>query len=238
VAAFPDVKYIDRSHSDLGRTLISKSAEPSIFWSDKGTVMPEAVKDTLYAEMENADYLINIAALKAHARAGITLTTKNHFGSHTRDGAPHLHPALIAPENDEPINTSYGMYRVLTDIMGHEKLGGNTVLFIVDGLWSGTEAIEKPVKWDMFPFSGDWPNSIFASQDQVALESVCFDFLRNEFTDPDGPARARPWMGAVDDHMHQAADSRFWPEGITYDPENDGTPIGSLGVHEHWNNMC
>jgi hypothetical protein len=89
----------------------------------------------------------------------------------------------------------------------------------------------------MYPFSGDWPNSIFASQDQVALESVCFDFLRNEFTDPEGPGRARPWMGAVDDHMHQAADSGFWPEGIIYDPENDGTPISSLGVHEHWNNM-
>jgi len=237
VAAFPDVKYIDKSHTDLGRTLISKSAEPSIFWSDKGAIMPNAVRDTLFSEMENADYMINIAALKAHARAGITLTTKNHFGSHTRDGAAHLHPALIAPENDEPINTSYGLYRVLTDIMGHEKLGGNTVLFIVDGLWSGTEAIEKPVKWEMFPFSGDWPNSIFASQDQVALESVCFDFLRNEFTDPEGPAEARPWMGAVDDHMHQAADSSFWPEGITYDPENDGSAISSLGVHEHWNNM-
>ncbi len=129
------------------------------------------------------------------------------------------------------------MYRVLTDIMGHEKLGGNTVLFIVDGLWSGTEAMEKPIKWDMFPFSGDWPNSIFASQDQVALESVCFDFLRNEFTDPEALHKARPWMGAVDDHMHQAADSDFWPDGIIYDPENDGTPIGSLGVHEHWNNM-
>ena len=185
VALFPDIKYIDRSHSDLGRTLISKSAEPGIFWSDRGSIMPEAVKDTLYAEMENADYMINVAALKAHARAGITLTTKNHFGSHARDGAWHLHPALIAPENDQPVNTSYGMYRVLTDIMGHDKLGGNTVLFIVDGLWSGTEAIEKPIKWDMFPFSGDWPNSIFASQDQVALESVCFDFLRNEFTDPE-----------------------------------------------------
>lgn len=237
VAAFPDVKYIDKSHSDLGRTLISKSAEPSIFWSDRGTVMPAAVRDTLYAEMEDADYMINIAALKAHARAGITLTTKNHFGSHTRDGAEHLHPALIAPENDDPINTAYGMYRVLTDIMGHEKLGGNTLLFIVDGLWSGTEAIEKPIKWDMAPFLGDWPNSIFASQDQVALESVCFDFLRNEFTDPAHPAKARPWMGAVDDHMHQAADSIFWPEGIRYDPENDGKVFGSLGVHEHWNNM-
>ena len=45
-------------------------------------------------------------------------------------------------------------------------------------------------------------------------------------------------MGAVDDHMHQAADSDFWPDGIIWDPENDGTAIGSLvGVHEHWNNM-
>ena len=30
--------------------------------------------------------------------------------------------------------------------------------------------------------------------------------------------------------------SEYWPEGITYDPENDGTPLKSLGVFEHWNN--
>jgi hypothetical protein len=238
VAVFPYVKYVDYSHSDLGRTLLTQSATPSIFWSDKGTVMGSAVSDKLYQEYENSDYVINVAALKAHARAGITLTTKNHFGTHTRDGAEHLHPGLVAPENDKPVRTEYGMYRVLTDIMGHEKLGGNTVLFIVDGLWGGTEAVEKPVKWNMPPFNGDWPNSIFASQDQVALESVCFDFLRNEFTDPSGPGEARPWMGGVDDHLHQAADSSFWPEGVVYDPEDDGIPIGSLGIHEHWNNMA
>ena len=27
-----------------------------------------------------------------------------------------------------------------------------------------------------------------------------------------------------------------WPEGFIYDPEDDGTPLTSLGVHEHWNN--
>ena len=237
VALFPNVRYVDKEHSDLGRTRIFEAAEPAIHWSDQGTVMPQAGIDYLYDAMENADYLINIAALKAHARAGITLTAKNHFGSHTRDGASHLHPALIAPENDQPEHTEYGYYRVLTDIMGHEKLGGNTVLFIVDGLWGGTEAVEKPVKWNSAPFNGDWPNSILASQDQVALESVCFDFLRNEFSDPSGPGKARPLMGAVDDYLHQAADSRFWAEGITYDPEGDGTPIGSLGVHEHWNSV-
>ena len=237
VALFPDVMFVDKSHADLGRTLLHVSAAPAIFWSDKGESMTTAVSDRLYAEYENADYVINVAALKAHARAGITLTTKNHFGTHTRDGATHLHDGLVAPENDIPVRTEYGIYRVLTDIMAHEKLGGNTVLFLVDGLWGGTEAVEKPVKWNMPPFNGDWPNSILASQDQVALESVCFDFLRNEFTDPYGPGKARPWMGAVDDHLHQAADSSFWPDGLVYDPEDDGTPIGSLGVHEHWNNM-
>jgi hypothetical protein len=236
VAVFPDVKYADKVHDDIGRTRLHESSDPCIVWSDQGEVMTAAWMDYLYAEMEGADYMINIAALKAHARAGITLTTKNHFGSHSRDGAEHLHPGLIAPENDIPERTEYGVYRVLTDIMGHEKLGGNTVLFVVDGLWGGTEAVEKPVKWDMAPFNGDWPNSIIASQDQVALESVCFDFLRTEFDDPNGPGKARPLMGAVDDHLHQAASSDNWPEGFTYDPEGDGTPIGSLGVHEHWNN--
>ena len=236
VAVFPNVHYVDKSHSDLGRTLLTISDNPSIFYSDKGDEMPGAISDKLYAEMENADYLINIAALKAHARGGVTLTAKNHFGSHTRNSAENLHNGLIAPENDQPIRTKYGMYRVLTDIMGHEKLGGNTLLFIVDGLWGGTEAIEKPVKWKTTPFNNDWPNSIFASQDQVALESVCLDFLRSEFTDVNEPGRARPFFKAVNDYLLQAADSSFWPDDIIYDPENDGTPIGSLGTHEHWNN--
>ena len=236
VAVFPNVHYVDKSHADLGRTQLTPSEEPCIFYSDKGAVMPEAISEKLYTEMENADYLINITALKAHARAGASLTTKNHFGSHTRNSAEHLHPGLIAPENDQPIRTDYGMYRVLIDIMGHEKLGGNTVLFLVDGLWGGPEAVEKPVKWQTAPFNNDWPNSIFISQDQVALESVCLDFLRSEFNDPNGPGKARPYFGAVNDHLLQAADSRFWPDGILYDPENDSTPIGSLGTCEHWNN--
>ncbi len=236
VALFPNVKYVDKDHSDLGRTRISEASDPSIVWSDKGDIMQAAGYDFLYDCTENADYLINVATLKAHARAGITLTAKNHFGTHTRDGASHLHPGLIAPENDIPVRTEYGVYRVLTDIMGHEKLGGNTVLFIVEGLWGGTEAVEFPVKWNSAPFNGDWPNSILASQDAVALESVCFDLLRTEFTDKTGPGKGRPWFGAVDDHLHQAADSENWPEGFTYDPEGDGTPMGSMGVHEHWNN--
>jgi hypothetical protein len=237
VALFPGVKYVDKTHSDLGRTRIHVSAEPAIIWSDKGDTMTLAGSDYLYAEMEGADYLINLATLKAHARAGVTLTAKNHFGSHSRDNAEHLHQGLVSSkENDQPDRTQYGIYRVLTDLMGHEKLGGNTLLFIVEGLWGGPEATEKPVKWKSAPFNNDWPNSILASQDAVALESVCFDLLKTEFKNPALPGKDRPWYGAVDDHLHQAADSGNWPDGFTYDPEGDGIPMCSMGIHEHWNN--
>ncbi len=69
----------------------------------------------------------------------------------------------------------------------------------------------------------------------MALESVCYDILKAEFTS-DKHAETYPQMVGVDDHLHQAADSANWPAGVRYDPENDGTPMGSLGVHEHWNN--
>jgi len=129
------------------------------------------------------------------------------------------------------------MYRVQVDLMGSKYLGRNTMLNIVDGLWGGVEAIETPVKWKMEPFNNDWPSSIFMSQDQVALESVCFDFLRSEATVGVPEWKNRPNMAqGVDDYMHQAASSKNWPKGIIYDPDNSGTPIPSLGVHEHWDN--
>jgi hypothetical protein len=87
----------------------------------------------------------------------------------------------------------------------------------------------------MAPFGNDWPSSIFISQDPIALESVCYDILKAEFTS-DKHAETYPQMEGVDDHLHQAADSLNWPAGIRYDPENDGTVISSLGVHEHWDN--
>jgi hypothetical protein len=38
------------------------------------------------------------------------------------------------------------------------------------------------------------------------------------------------------DYLSQCASSDYWPAGLEYDPEGDGTPIESLGVFEHWNN--
>lgn len=237
-AQYPDVHYGDQYDDyDGTRDILTEDAFPAVTFSDNGTVMTNANEDKYFVEITEADYLINLAALKAHARAGITLTAKNHFGSHTRDAASHMHPGLVAPENDVVERPDYGVYRVQVDLMGSSVLGLNTLLFLVDGLWGGTEATEYPVKWTMEPFSNDWPNSIFISQDQVALESVCFDFLRNEAEVGSDLWKDRPnFAQGVDDYLHQAADSDNWPEGIEYDPDDSGTPIGSLGIHEHWNN--
>lgn len=237
---FPGVNYLDHdNYSNLGRVQATKSSTPLIFYSDKGSVL-SVQSDQLYQIFQEVRYTINLPALKAHARAGITLFAKNHFGSHCRDNANHLHNGLVDPNqtgNIRSLNGSYyGLYRVQVDLMGHKLLGGKELFFLLDGLWAGSEAIDPPTRWKSPPFNSDWSSSVFASQDPVAIESVAFDFLRTEYTATYHPGLTYPQMDGVDDYLHQAADNASWPAGITYDPENDGTPLGSLGVHEHWNN--
>ncbi|MDD2380640.1 MAG: DUF362 domain-containing protein [Mariniphaga sp.] len=235
-SAFPDVNYADKTTDNHNRTYILPALNPVMHYSDKGEILEET-EECLFEEMEEADYLINMACLKSHVRAGITLCTKNHFGSISRDGASHLHPALVSTSNNglDQSNTGYKKYRVMVDIMGHKNLGANTMLFIVEGLFGGSESeVKPPRKWNMEPFNGHWTSSIFMSLDQVALESVCYDFLREEFNGINQPEAYPNWEG-VDDHLHQAADPKNWPEGFEYNPDNKGV-IKSLGVHEHWNN--
>ncbi len=237
VTEFPDVVYVDKSAADHGRTLIHPTARDLIFYSDK------TQNDKLYDIIENADYLINVANFKPHGRAGISLTAKNHFGSHARPGAAHLHYSLVSPITlGNPTNDGYHKYRVMVDLMGSRYLGQNTLLNIVDGLYGGgSNETKGPVRYFMAPFNNDWSNSIFLSQDQVALESVCYDFLRTEWNgiNKHHPANNEyetfPNVNGVDDYLHQAADSSNWPKGISYDPDNIGRPLSSLGVHEHWN---
>jgi hypothetical protein len=123
--------------------------------------------------------------------------------------------------------------------MGHEHLGGKTILYLIDGIWGSTNYGDPPIKWRMVPFNNDWPSSIFVSQDPVAIESVGFDFMYEEFdtNHPTQASKAFPRYSGVDDFLHQAADSLNWPESIIYDPEGDGIALPrSLGTHEHWNN--
>ena len=241
-AEFPNVKYIEKRGTEYNRTLILPADEHSLIYSDEGAVLEESTEG-LFSAMEEADYMINIATFKPHKRGGVTFGTKNHFGSITRPGAGHLHPSLVSTSDQGgvPHNDGYQKYRVMVDIMGHKYLGANTMLFIIEGLFGGSEdEVLRPIKYYMPPFNGDWTNSVFMSLDQVAIESVAYDFMRAEFDGETNPGlngnypNWPNWYG-VDDYLHQAADPANWPEGFEYKPDGE-TVLASLGVHEHWNN--
>jgi hypothetical protein len=231
---FPSVHYLDHNNVSL-RERALHGTTALIHYSDHGTILYlTGGLDTLYQIFEDAEYLISLPMLKGHLRAGITAFAKNHFGSHTRESASHLHNGLVAPGED-PVRYGYGLYRVQVDLMGHRLLGKKNLVYIMDALWSTDYELDAPVKWNLPPFNGHWTSSVFLSFDPVAIESVGYDFLVAEFT----PARGLSTcvqMDGVDDYLHQAADSTTWPAGFSYDPDGTGTHVGSLGVHEHWNN--
>lgn len=230
-AEFPRVNFLSSFASTSGRIRMGESTSDLIFYSDKRTIMPEAGSDKLYSIMEEADYLINLPAMKGHNLAGITLCAKNHFGTHVRPSAAHLHPGL----NTNPNRKGYGHYRVLVDIMGNRHTGEKNLFYILDALWCGANWNGLPVKFLMPPFNNHWTSSLLLSLDPVAIESVAVDFLRTEFSNPEHTV---PYISdaGVDDYLHQAADQKNWPAGLVYAPNGDNVPLKSLGVHEHWNN--
>jgi hypothetical protein len=174
--------------------------------------------------------------LKTHNEGGITLTAKNHQGSIIEiDASPNAQSAMFMHYALPANNYGHKKYRHLVDYMGHEHLGGKTLIYIIDGIWAGFNWEGIVEKWSMEPFSDDYPNSLFVSLDPVALESVCYDFLLEEYKNK--PTEDQyPYIDGTDDYLLQAADESNWPTGVTYDPENDGSKLASLGVHEHWNN--
>lgn len=248
---FPNVHYLDNSgYRQLGREPVVASTTAVIHYSDRGAILRTNVwsdtypgdnpvyQDNLYTVFQEAEYLINIPMLKGHARAGVTMFAKNHFGSHTRGDASHLHNGLVAPTAmPDASRGAYGLYRVQVDIMGHSLLGRRNLIYLMDALWATDAELDVPLRWQMPPFAGSYMASVFASLDPVAIESVGYDFLRSEFTIDRVPAAGTyVQMPGVDDYLHQAADAANWPSGIAYDPDDSGAPLPSLGTHEHWNN--
>jgi hypothetical protein len=80
-------------------------------------------------------------------------------------------------------------------------------------------------------FGDQWAASLLVSQDPVAIDSVGLDILRSE-------PRATQVRGNPDNYLHEAAMAGKPASGAVYDPEKDGKPLASLGVHEHWNNAA
>jgi len=251
-AVFPRVHFIDS-----GKYLFKKptnmreptltSAEQLLKFSDKKFTA------TLPQSLVNATYLINAACLKSHNEGGISMTAKMHQGSICNtieqtalDENNNPVTVLATPPNKQsalfmhyslPLNdTLSNHYRHLVDYMGHKQLGGKTLLFIVDATWAGRDWDGIIEKWQIAPFNNDYPSSFIMSQDQVAIESVGFDLLLAEYKDKAKTIQF-PFMKGCDDYLKQASDPTKWPMGLIYDPEGDGTPITSLGVYEHWNNL-
>jgi hypothetical protein len=178
--------------------------------------------------VSQAKYLINVSLPRPHELAGVTLCAKNLFGSVWHpNGWPYyhgwdpsiMHAAVAAYDFTGGIKARpMGTYNALVDLMGHKALGGKTLLFFSECL---------RYKYSAPPFHGGLTSSLFVSQDGVAIDSVLVDFLRSE-----GAVAG----GSIDNYLHEAALADSPPSGTVYDPENDGTPLESLGVHEHWNN--
>jgi hypothetical protein len=180
---------------------------------------------TSFAE---ADYIINMAIMKGHVGQGVTLCAKNFFGclNIETDWRKNAHGSGFSQSRE-----GKRQYSVYPDFMGHKDLGGKTVLFLIDGIYSNKLLNGIPnTKWTLPPFNNEWMGSLFASQDGVAIESVVLDFALAAW--PDAPD-----MQYSDHAMEEMALANNPPSGVVYDPERDGTRLTSLGTTEHWNNQ-
>lgn len=230
---YPDVVYVD-GYSGNGSSQTLPSSEKVLVFSDG------QYESTLPQHYLDATYFINMPCLKTHNEGGITLIAKNHQGSFLG--------ANQAPENQYAIDMHYslpknssgtGKYRHTVDYMGHEETGGKGLLYIIDGIWAGEGWEGYIKKYKSAPFNDAYPASVFVGQDPVALESVGFDILFQEYV-VDASKEPYPiiYKDEIADYLKQCASSDYWPSDIRYDPEGDGTTIGSLGVFEHWDNAA
>lgn len=176
-----------------------------------------------------AKYLINMALLRPHSLFGVTLCAKNHFGStyFPSGGGWTPSPMHNYGQRSNPMSS----YNCLVNLNGHRHLSGKTLLYMIDGLYPARNQSSAVLKWASF--GDDWFSGMLASQDPVAIDSVGLDFLRHEDA---LNSQIADVTGNPDNYLHEAALADNPPSGTLYDPESDGTPLASLGVHEHWNN--
>ena len=195
----------------------------------------------------DATYLVNLALLKAHSypyntmengdegQTGVSMCGKNHFGS--IKGTSELH-AAINTDQEGRMNS----YSPMVDLAASPHLGAKTILFVLDGLYGGRKWRTYPVHFPNPPFNNrvepyensDWPASVLASLDGVALDSVGLDLLfaqTKNNNDTNGHPRILIRANA-DNYLFEMAEADHAPSGTVY--QQAGRPVPSLGVHEHW----
>ncbi len=215
---FQAVRFLVNNNYGLGgrATPIPDERNPIRF---SGQGMPAAY---LPQQVTEAKYMINVALLRPHGMAGVTLIGKNHFGSvYFPDQGGWtpvpLHPYVMRTQ-------AMGSYNALVDLMGHRHLGGKTMLYMLDGMYTAEHNEGNVFRFASF---GDhWASSLLMSQDPVALDSVGLDILRSE-------PKATQVRGNADNYLHEAA--LAVKSATAYDPNHSGTRVAGLGVHEHWN---
>lgn len=244
-ALFPNVHYLstnfytaygDDRYADPCRPPVAPSTTAFTYYSGKTETGKSIARTPQPVPFDEADYVINLAIMKGHSRAGVTLCGKNWYGNFcaapggTEDIAHTLLPETVR---------TMGHYRLMVDLMGNKNFGEKTFLFILDGLWGfqhhGSKS--RPIAFNYPPFNDDYPSSLFMSQDMVAIDSVGTDFLTAQFADNMGGTYNHLTTG-IDDYLHEAALADNPPSGTIYGYDTNGNParFTSLGVHEHWNN--
>jgi uncharacterized protein (DUF362 family) len=200
-------------------------------------------------QIMDATYLVNVALLKAHSypysaseggdegQTAITMTGKNNFGS--IKGTPELHAAINTNQQGTP-----HAYSPIVDLSASPNLGAKTILYLLDGLYCARRHQSYPLHFPNPPFNNrvepyanpDWPSTLLASLDGVALDSVGLDILLSQ-TKNNLDANNHPRIMIrenADDYLQEEALPDHSPSGTVY--MQNGKPVASLGVTEHWNN--
>jgi hypothetical protein len=198
-------------------------------------------------QIYDATYIINMALLKAHSypyntmedgdegQTAISMCGKNHFGS--IQGTWELHAAINT--NQEAVKNAYSP---IVDLAASPNLGAKTILFVLDGLYSGRKWRTYPLHFPNPPFNNtmepyentSWPASILASLDGVALDCVGLDVYHSQIkNNSDSTGHSRILLrNNADDYLLEMAQANNPPSGTKY--MQNGKQVNSLGVHEHW----
>ncbi len=163
--------------------------------------------------LANADHLINVPIMKKHGGAGVTLSFKNHFGS--VDDCRALHPYVGLSSSEYRSD-----YNPLVDLLRNQHFAGSTVLSIGDGIY-GSRGNQSSVPEPWVTFDNEAPNSLFFSQDPVAMDCVMYDFLEAEGEVEPGAddylkLAAQEGLGAFEHRAWEASDPKRWYSLIDY----------------------
>lgn len=204
-------------------------------------------------QVKDATYVVNMAMLKLHSypynymehgdngQTGISMSAKNHAGS--IKGTPELHKWINSTQIRKLQKVEHG-YNPLVDLEASPNLGRKTILYLLDGLYCGRKWSTYPLHFPNAPFynrtepyeNPDWPACLLASLDPVALQSVGLDIMYSQsLNNTEQGYYNVPRIllrDMADDILKEMAAPSSSPSGTVY--KQQGKPIPSLGVFEHW----